>query len=80
MGEQGYFFWSLAHPDSSLIPLGTHPLGSPIRWVGNQKDRDCIDKVVFKPETKEGETRALCIKIGMRAVTEERPKGTDKTP
>ena len=28
MGEQGYFFWSLAHPDSSLIPLGTHPLGN----------------------------------------------------
>jgi len=35
---------------------------------------------VFKPETKEAETRALCIKIGMRVVTKERPKGTDKMP
>lgn len=36
--------------------------------------------MVFKPETKEVETRALCIEIGMRLVTEERPKGTDKMP
>ena len=28
MGEHRNFFWSLAHPDSSLIPLGTHPLGN----------------------------------------------------
>lgn len=80
MGEHRNSFWSRAHPASSLIPLGAHPLGNSHKMVGNQEDRDCIDRVVFKPETKEAETRALCIEIGMRVVTKERPKGTDKMP
>lgn len=29
--EQGYFFWRLAHPKSSFIPLGTHHSGNSYR-------------------------------------------------